>query len=107
MTNKLKFIAAISILFLLTSCDPKELTSEAYALGKQSGEDWRNLVSEVEVLSQWAGESSGETIEIPNVEKKSACRAMWILIGWPQFGLDNSAQNRKEFVEGCMTTIGS
>lgn len=107
MVKKVAILAALSSLILLTSCDPKELTSEAYALGKQSGQDWRDLISEVEVLSQWTGESSGETVEIPKVEKLAACRAMWLLIGWPQFGLSNSAENRKDFVDGCMTSIGS
>ena len=100
-------LAVGSTLFLLTSCNPKELTSEAYALGKQSGQDWRDLTTEVEILSQWVGESSGEPVEIPKVEKLAACRAMWVLIGWPQFGLTNSVTHRKDFVDGCMTSIGS
>ena len=92
---------------LLSSCSTKELTSEAYRFGKETGATWRDLSSEIEVISFWAEEDSGESFEIPEVEKESACRAMWLIIGWPTFGLENMSENRENFVEGCMTTVGS
>lgn len=107
-SRKSRSLILISIFtLLLSSCSTKGLTSEAYRFGKETGSKWRELTSEVEALSTWASDSTGEEVEIPEVEKESACKAMWILIGWPKFGLKNMAENRENFVEGCVTTIGS
>ena len=97
----------IAICLTLSSCSAKQLTSEAYRFGKETGTNWRELSAEIEALSNWANEESGQSLEIPDVEKESACKAMWILIGWPKFGLKNMSENRSDFVEGCVTTIGS
>jgi len=100
-----KFLILASVLFL-TACDTREFTSDAYSLGKETGTTWRELSTEVEVISSWATEA-GETVDIPAVEKEKACQAMWLIVGWPQFGLENMAKNRTDFIDGCMTTIGS
>jgi len=92
---------------LLSSCSTRELTSESYRFGKETGTNWRELTSEIEAISAWAGEATGESLEIPEVEKESACKAMWLIIGWPKFGLKDMAENRENFVDGCITTIGS
>jgi hypothetical protein len=92
---------------LLSSCSTRELTSESYKFGKETGANWRELTSEIDVVSAWVGVESGETIEIPEVEKETACKAMWLIIGWPKFGLKDMAENRENFVDGCITTIGS
>ena len=97
----------LSCALIVSSCSTKELTSEAYRFGTETGTKWRELASEIEALSSWAGEESGESLEIPEVEKESACKAMWLIIGWPKFGLKDMAENRENFVEGCLTTIGS
>jgi len=100
-----KFLILASVLFL-TACDTREFTSDAYSLGKETGTTWRELSTEVEVISSWATEA-GETLDIPAVEKEKACQAMWLIVGLPQFGLENMAKNRTDFIDGCMTTIGS
>lgn len=100
-------ILGLLLIFAITSCDARTFTSDAYALGQETGRDWRELTAEIQEISSWATEETGEVVEIPEVEKKPACRAMWILVGWPQFGLENSAANRKDFIDGCLTTIGS
>lgn len=88
-------------------CESRELTSEAFKFGKETGSKWRDLANEFEVFSTWIQDETGEKTEIPDVEKTSACRALWIAIGWPKFGLKNMAENRNDFVDGCLTTIGS
>lgn len=93
--------------FLLPSCSTKELTSEAFRFGKETGAKWRDLSNEIEAISSWANEESEGSLEIPEAERESACKAMWLIIGWPKFGLENMSENRKNFVEGCLKTIGS
>lgn len=105
--RKLATILGLLLIFAITSCDTRTFTSDAYALGQETGRDWRELTAEIQEISSWATEETGAVVEIPEVEKKPACRAMWIIIGWPQFGLENSEANRKDFIEGCLTTIGS
>jgi hypothetical protein len=100
------FVLLISTL-LLSSCSTKELTSEAYRFGKETGAKWRDLSNEIEAISSWANEESEGSFEIPEAERESACKAMWLIIGWPKFGLENMSENRKNFVEGCLKTIGS
>jgi hypothetical protein len=104
-----KIAATISALFLLcfvSACDTRELTSDAFALGKETGTTWRELSTEIEIISSWATDV-GETVDIPKVEKEKACQGMWLLVGWPTFGLENMSKNRTDFIDGCMTTIGS
>lgn len=97
----------VVIALLLSSCSTKELTSESYRFGKETGTNWRELTSEIEAITSWVDAQSGESLEIPDVEKESACKAMWLIIGWPKFGLKDMAKNRENFVDGCITTIGS
>jgi hypothetical protein len=100
----------ISILLIVTmfsaGCESREFTSEAFKFGEETGSKWRDLANEFEVFSTWIEEGTGENTEIPEVEKTSACRAMWIAIGWPKFGLKNMDENRTDFVDGCLSTIG-
>ena len=96
----------LAISFLVSSCGPRELTSEAYKFGKETGSKWRDLANEFEVFATWFEVETGEEVSIPDVEKKAACRAMWIAIGWQKFGLKNMSENRTDFVDGCLTTIG-
>lgn len=98
---------SVVIALLLSSCSTKELTSESYRFGKETGANWRELTSEIEAITSWVDAQSGESLEIPDVEKESACKAMWLIIGWPKFGLKDMAENRENFVDGCITTIGS
>lgn len=98
---------SVVIALLLSSCSTKELTSESYRFGKETGTNWRELTSEIEAITSWVDAQSGESLEIPDVEKESACKAMWLIIGWPKFGLKDMAENRENFVDGCITTIGS
>lgn len=97
---------ALSMSLSVSACDTREFTSDAFALGKETGTTWRELSSEIEVISSWATDV-GETVDIPKVEKEKACQGMWLLVGWPTFGLENMAENRTDFIDGCMTTIGS
>lgn len=107
--KKFYILIAISLAssIAVTSCSSRDLTSEAYRFGKETGTNWRELTAEVEALSAWASEESGQAVEIPEVEKKSACKAMWLLVGWPKFGFQNMSENRTDFVDGCLKTIGS
>ena len=107
--KKISFVTSILLMssIALTSCSSRDLTSEAYRFGKETGTKWRELTAEVDALSQWANEESGQVVEIPEVEKESACKAMWLLVGWPKFGFKNISENRTDFVDGCLTTIGS
>lgn len=92
---------------LLSSCSTRDITSESYRLGKETGSGWRELTTEIEALSEWANQSTGEKFEIPQSDKKDVCQLMWLLVGWPQFGLKNMSENRADFVDGCMVTVGS
>jgi hypothetical protein len=100
-----KYLLAVFV-FLLSACDTREFTSDAFSLGKETGTTWRELSAEIEVISSWATDV-GETVDIPKVEKEKACQGMWLLVGWPTFGLENMSENRTDFIDGCMTTIGS
>lgn len=103
-----KFVSLfLAISFLLTSCSTRDITSESYRFGKETGSGWRELTTEIEALSEWANEGTGEKIEIPEADKKDVCQLMWLLVGWPKFGLKNMSENRTDFVDGCMETVGS
>lgn len=100
------FLAMLGVLIFNSACDARQISSEAYQLGMKSGADWRELATEVQVLSVWAEEELGENLSIPETEKRTACRAMWLIIGWPTFGLQDSSGNRSDFIDGCMSTVG-
>ena len=105
--RKFFLVVLLIISTFASGCESRELTSESYKFGKEVGSNWRDLANEFEVFSSWIEDETGEQAVIPDVEKESACRALWIAIGWPKFGLKNMAENRTDFVDGCLTIIGS
>ena len=106
-TERPKLLVFFLVVFLVSGCNPTKITSPAYQFGKETGKKWRELSAEVKVISDWVSENSSGTAEIPEVDKLSACRTMWIVVGLPKFGLKNMAKNREDFVAGCTETIGS
>ena len=106
-TNLLLKIILLLALFTSTACDPLKVTSQAYQLGRETGAGWRDLSKEINEISSWATEPGESPIKITEVDKLGACRAMWLLVGWPQFGLEKMSKNRTDFIDGCMTTIGN
>ncbi len=96
-----------SLTLMLSACDVPGLSSDAYKLGKETGATWRDLSGEIEVISSWVEEESSELNAISETDKLQACRGMWLLVGWPTFGLEDMSDNRKDFIDGCLTSIGS
>jgi len=90
----------------LTACNSTKNSSPAFEFGEATGKKWRELSDEVNVISEWVSQNTSASDEIPEVDKLSACRAMWIIVGLPQFGLKDMAKNREDFIEGCSTTVG-
>ena len=89
----------------MTGCGAEIGKSNAYKFGKETGSKWRDLSSEIEVLATWFSENNVDAT-LPEVDKENACKAMWLAIGWPKFGLKDMSKNRTDFVEGCLTTVG-
>lgn len=96
-----------SLLLFSTACNPLRMTSPAYELGKETGSSWRDLSNEIQEISSWVETTGEDPLQITQVEKLDACRAMWLIVGWPQFGLENMSENRSDFIDGCIMTIGN
>lgn len=97
----------LPLTLMLSACDVQGLSSDAYILGKETGATWRDLSDEIEVISSWVDEESGDLNAISETDKLQACRGMWLLVGWPTFGLEDMSDNRQDFIDGCLTSIGS
>jgi len=50
----------LPLTLMLSACDVQGLSSDAYILGKETGATWRDLSDEIEVISSWVDEESGD-----------------------------------------------
>ena len=102
-------IVAIAAL-LFTGCSAiQSVTSEAYALGLATGQEYSGLKETTDNLQSWIPEEEGIASEpIIKGDEDSVrkyCAGIWIVVGITS-GLENSDSNKSDFVSGCLDGAG-
>ena len=106
----LAFVLVLSFASGLTGCSAvRSVTSEAYALGLATGQEYAGIVEATTNLQTWIPEEDGSALD-PILEAdedsiRQYCSGIWMLVGISS-GLENSDSNESDFVSGCLDGAG-
>ena len=102
-------IALIAALSLSGCSAIQSVTSEAYALGLATGQEYAGLKETTDNLQSWIPDEGGSKSEpIIKGDENSVreyCTGIWIIVGISS-GLENSDANESDFVSGCLDGAG-
>ncbi len=102
------FVAIAALLF--SGCSAiQSVTSDAYALGLATGQEYAELKETTDNLQSWIPEEDGSESE-PIFEGdedsvREYCTGIWVVVGITS-GLENSDANESDFVSGCLDGAG-
>jgi hypothetical protein len=100
----------LTIAMGFTGCSAiRSVTSDAYALGLATGQEYAGLKETADNLQSWIPEEEGLEFE-PFIKGDEAsvreyCTGIWMLAGITS-GLENSDSNESDFVSGCLDGAG-
>ena len=102
------FVAIAALLF--SGCSAiQSVTSDAYALGLATGQEYAELKKTTDNLQSWIPEEDGtESEPIFEGDEDSVreyCAGIWVVVGITS-GLENSDTNESDFVSGCLDGAG-
>lgn len=102
-------IALLAALSLSGCSAIQSVTSEAYALGLATGQEYASLKETTDNLQSWIPEEDGSESEpIFQGDENSVreyCTGVWAIVGITS-GLENSNANEGDFVSGCLDGAG-
>ena len=108
-TRKILVFAALALMTLSGCSAIQSVTSEAYALGLATGQEYSGLKETTDNLQSWIPEEDGIASEpiIKGDEDsvRAYCTGIWVVVGITS-GLENSDSNENEFVAGCLDGAG-
>ena len=102
--------SALVLVLTLAGCSAiQSVTSEAYALGLATGQEYAGLKEASDNLQSWIPEEDGSESEpIFQGDENSVreyCTGVWVIAGITS-GLENSEANKSDFVSGCLDGAG-
>ena len=109
MTRKILILVALASM-TLTGCSAiQSVTSDAYALGLATGQEYAELKETTDNLQSWIPEEDGSESE-PFIQGdedsvRKYCTGIWVVVGITS-GLENSDSNKSDFVSGCLDGAG-
>ena len=106
----LTYCLALTLAAGFTGCSAiHSVTSDAYALGLATGQEYAELKETTDNLQSWIPEEDGSESE-PIFEGdedsvREYCTGIWVVVGITS-GLENSDANESDFVSGCLDGAG-
>jgi hypothetical protein len=105
-----KLMGVIILALALTSCaEIKSVTSEAYALGLATGQEYGALKETIDNLESWSpdedGAASDTSLKGDEASVTAYCTDIWGVTGIAS-GLENSEANKVDFIAGCLDALG-
>jgi uncharacterized protein YceK len=102
------FVAIAALLF--SGCSAiQSVTSEAYALGLATGQEYAGLKETADNLQSWIPDEDGaesfSSSQITEDGVRQYCTTIWFAVGITS-GLENSDANENDFVAGCLDGAG-
>ena len=102
--------STLALILTVTACSAiKSVSSEAYALGLVTGQQFAATKEMSDNLQSWipdeGGSESEPTFYDDEDSVRESCRTWWTLTGITS-GLENSDANENDFVAGCMDGLG-
>ena len=104
------FGAALISALTLSGCSViQSVTSEAYALGLATGQEYAGLIETSNNLQSWIPDEDGaESFSSSQITEDGVmqyCTTIWFAVGIAS-GLENSDANESDFVSGCLDGAG-
>ena len=102
--------STFALVLTLSGCSAiKSASSEAYALGLATGQEYAGLKETADNLQSWIPEEEGSEsdpiIKGDEASVKAYCGGIWAVVGITS-GLENSDANKNDFVAGCLDGAG-
>ena len=108
-----KSLAAIACGLLIitlsgTGCSTiKKATSEAYSIGYKTGQEFANLGDVGTLINSYLPDDSDTKLgDFIDEDVAAYCDSVWIISGLTA-GIINSADNKSDFVSGCVDGLHS
>ena len=111
MFKRLKWAgSSLALVATLSGCSViQSVTSEAYALGLATGQEYAGLKETTDNLQSWLPEEDGSAadpiLEGDEASVEAYCSGIWAVVGITS-GLENSDSNKSDFVAGCLDGAG-
>jgi outer membrane lipoprotein SlyB len=87
----------------------QSISSDAYALGLATGQEYAAIKKGTDNLQSWISEENSQSSEplIPDGQDGALtyCEGVWAIVGITS-GLENSLANEEDFVSGCVSGAG-
>ena len=102
--------SSLVLVMTLSGCSAiQSVTSEAYALGLATGQEYAGIKETADNLQSWIPEEDGSEsepiIKGDEASVKAYCGGIWAVVGITS-GLENSDSNKSDFVAGCLDGAG-
>jgi hypothetical protein len=110
ITTLQKLAGVIIVALTLTACSEVEsVSTEAYALGLATGQEYAALKETIDNLQSWSpdedGSASDTSLKGDEASVTAYCTDIWGVTGIAS-GLENSEANKVDFVTGCLDALG-
>ena len=110
--QRIKFALTVTVLIAvstLSGCSVIGGKSEAYKLGVETGQGYSSLKDTADLVDSYIpDEGDPETsvdLNISEEDLKKYCSGLWIITGITN-GIKNSAENKADYVAGCLDGAG-
>ena len=110
--QRIKFALTVTVLIAvstLSGCSVIGGKSEAYKLGVETGQGYSSLKDSADLVDSYIpDEGDPETsvdLNISEEDLKKYCSGLWIITGITN-GIKNSAENKADYVAGCLDGAG-
>jgi len=93
----------------LSGCSVIGGKSEAYKLGVETGQGYSSLKDTADLIDSYVPDEAGTetSLDLSTSEEdlKKYCSGLWIITGITN-GIKNSAENKADYVAGCLDGAG-
>ena len=110
--QRMKVVFTVTVLLAvstLSGCSVIGGKSEAYKLGVETGQGYSSLKDTADLIDSYIpDETDPETsvdLNISEEDLKKYCSGLWIITGITN-GIKNSAENKADYVAGCLDGAG-
>ena len=110
--NKVKIarvLIALVAISTLTGCSVIGGKSEAYKLGVETGQGYSSLKDTADLIDSFvpdeADPDSSLELNVTAEDIEKYCSGLWIITGITN-GIKNSAENKADYVAGCLDGAG-
>lgn len=97
-----RIVAGFLVLISIAGCSEiRKATSEAYQLGWDEGNNYRQLQSDMSAIDSWIEDAEYSLDDFNSETVGELCKLQWQIVG-PTNMLENTESNAQDFIDGCL-----